>query len=71
MRILAAILIAATSVWFLSTAAQATDEASDMPASNLAENAWDFTDPNGVPGFGPITEADVQRLLNLQTGDRD
>lgn len=20
----------------------------------LAENAWDFTDPNGVPGFAPI-----------------
>lgn len=20
----------------------------------LAENSWDFTDPNGVPGFGPM-----------------
>jgi hypothetical protein len=21
----------------------------------LSENAWDFTDPNGVPGFGPLS----------------
>jgi hypothetical protein len=24
----------------------------------LAENDWDFTDPNGVPGFGPLPSQD-------------
>src|SRR5437764_10174098 len=30
----------------------------------LAENAWDFTDPNAMPGFGPLemTE-DVRRMI--------
>ena len=23
----------------------------------LVENGWDFTDPNGVPGFGPLPPA--------------
>ena len=27
------------------------------------ENGWDFNDPNGIPGFGPIYAADVARLL--------
>ena len=27
------------------------------------ENAWDFTDPNAMPGFGPITPEEVARLL--------
>ena len=29
----------------------------------LAENAWDFTAPNGVPGFGPLDPADARQLL--------
>jgi hypothetical protein len=30
----------------------------------LAENAWDFTDPNAMPGFGPLgTGEDVQRMI--------
>jgi hypothetical protein len=33
----------------------------------LSENAWDFTAPNGVPGFGALTEEDVQRLLDALT----
>jgi hypothetical protein len=24
----------------------------------IAENQWDFTDPMGIPGFGPLTAAD-------------
>ena len=24
----------------------------------LAENAWDFTDPNAMPGFGPLEASD-------------
>jgi len=24
----------------------------------IAENQWDFTDPTGIPGFGPLTAAD-------------
>src|SRR6185503_21147160 len=28
----------------------------------LAENAWDFTAPDGVPGFGPLAPADIARL---------
>jgi hypothetical protein len=33
--------------------------------SGLAENSWDFTDPEGVPGFGRLDPADAQRLLTL------
>jgi hypothetical protein len=29
----------------------------------LAENAWDFTAPDGVPGFGSLTQDEVQRLI--------
>jgi hypothetical protein len=30
----------------------------------LAENAWDFTDPNAMPGFGPLEATeDVRRLI--------
>jgi hypothetical protein len=29
----------------------------------LAENSWDFTAPDGVPGFGALNETDVMRLL--------
>jgi hypothetical protein len=32
------------------------------------ENAWDFNDPNGVPGFGPIDAGDVARLLEQVMG---
>ena len=27
------------------------------------ENGWDFNDPNGTPGFGPIDAGDAARLL--------
>jgi hypothetical protein len=33
----------------------------------IAENQWDFNDPHGVPGFGPIT--DVGRLVAQLLGD--
>jgi len=29
----------------------------------LVENGWDFNDPNGMAGFGPIAADDVARLL--------
>ncbi|MEA2871540.1 MAG: hypothetical protein QOH67_1516 [Hyphomicrobiales bacterium] len=30
----------------------------------LAENAWDFTDPNAMPGFGPLEATDeVRRMI--------
>jgi hypothetical protein len=30
----------------------------------LAENAWDFTDPNAMPGFGPLeTTEEVRRMI--------
>jgi hypothetical protein len=29
----------------------------------LSENSWDFTAPDGVPGFGTLTADDVRRLL--------
>ena len=29
----------------------------------LVENGWDFNDPNGIPGFGPIATGDVAQLL--------
>jgi hypothetical protein len=34
----------------------------------LVENGWDFNDPNGMPGFGPITAGDVARLLARAIG---
>jgi len=33
-------------------------------APGLAENAYDFNDPNGVPGFGPIDGGD-RRLAHV------
>jgi hypothetical protein len=36
----------------------------------LAENAWDFTAPDGVPGFGPLRAIDdVQRLAAQLMGN--
>lgn len=36
----------------------------------LSENSWDFTAPDGVPGFGPIGSADeVRKLLAQLTGE--
>jgi hypothetical protein len=39
----------------------------------LAENAWDFTDPNAMPGFGPLEATDDVRQMVEQimsrTGD--
>lgn len=37
----------------------------------LAENAWDFTDPNAVPGFGPLdyTPEQVRDLVARIVGD--
>ena len=29
----------------------------------LVENGWDFNDPKGIPGFGPINAGDVAQLL--------
>src|SRR4029079_12446343 len=29
----------------------------------LAENAWDFTDPNAMPGFGPLEATEEVRRL--------
>jgi hypothetical protein len=31
----------------------------------LAENSWDFTAPDGVPGFGTLDSVETQRLLQL------
>lgn len=29
----------------------------------LSENSWDFNAPGGIPGFGSLAPADIQRLL--------
>ncbi len=34
----------------------------------LVENGWDFNDPNGMPGFGPIAADEVARLLTQLVG---
>lgn len=36
----------------------------------LAENAWDFNDPNAMPGFGPLdcSEAEVSALVDRIVG---
>lgn len=37
----------------------------------IAENQWDFTDPNAIPGFGPIGPLDdAARLLARVIGDQ-
>jgi hypothetical protein len=35
----------------------------------LAENAWDFTAPDGVPGFGPLQPNDIARLTVAQVAE--
>jgi len=35
----------------------------------LAENAWDFTDPNAMPGFGPLESTDEVRRMIAQLVD--
>ena len=37
----------------------------------LSENAWDFTAPDGVPGFGALDPADAKRLLAQVFGGED
>ena len=36
----------------------------------LAENAWDFTDPNAMPGFGPLEATDDVRQMVEQIMSR-
>jgi hypothetical protein len=36
-----------------------------------SENAWDFTAPHGVPGFGPLSADDARRLLAEFIGQRE
>jgi hypothetical protein len=36
----------------------------------LAENAWDFTDPNAMPGFGPLETTDEVRRMIAQLVDQ-
>ena len=35
----------------------------------LAENAWDFTDPNAMPGFGPLEDTENVRRMIAQVID--
>ena len=36
----------------------------------IAENQWDFADPKGIPGFGPLAPTDdVQRLVAQALGE--
>jgi hypothetical protein len=38
----------------------------------LAENDWDFTDPNAMPGFGALPEGyDIKKLVAQIFGERD
>lgn len=38
----------------------------------IAENQWDFNDPEAIPGFGPLPEGyDVSSLLSQALGGRD
>lgn len=38
-------------------------DAAIQNAVGLAENAWDFNAPDGVPGFGPLPAHEAQRSL--------
>ena len=36
----------------------------------LQENDWDFNDPNGIPGFGPLSPTlDVKKMVSALFGD--
>ena len=36
----------------------------------LQENDWDFNDPNGIPGFGPLSPGlDVKKMASALFGD--
>lgn len=35
----------------------------------LSENSWDFNAPDGVPGFGSLTEREVRRLIEGVIGN--
>jgi hypothetical protein len=62
------IALAAGAV-LMSTAlavAQPGETVSDPGAVALAENAWDFNDPSGVPGFGPMRPGDDMAALLAQ-----
>jgi hypothetical protein len=38
----------------------------------IAENQWDFNDPDAIPGFGPLPEGyDISELLSRALGGRD
>jgi hypothetical protein len=37
----------------------------------IAENQWDFNDPNAIPGFGPLSEKDSVRALAQAVGRHD
>lgn len=37
----------------------------------LSENSWDFTAPDGVPGFGSLDADQVRRLLAQLTGETE
>ncbi len=36
----------------------------------LAENAWDFTDPDAMPGFGPLESTDEMRQMIARVVDQ-
>jgi hypothetical protein len=36
----------------------------------LAENAWDFTDPNAMPGFGPLEPTGAVRRASADSADK-
>ena len=40
-------------------------------AVGLSENSWDFSIPDGVPGFGPILAADRPGTTTLSCAERD
>ena len=40
-------------------------------AIGLSENAWDFSIPDGVPGFGPILAAERPGATTLSCAERD
>ena len=42
-------------------AVQSKSSAADL--GTLNENSWDFNDPRGVPGFGPMTDSDVAQAM--------
>ena len=61
-----AITLAASTFAFAQTGDNSAGSVQANDTVTLSENSWDFNAPNGVPGFGPLTEGTDMNILLQQ-----